>query len=275
MTISINGQFSLLNAAEKRSKLRLLDQAKGQVLLWRKGDKERSSYRVKSFERTEDLLILHDENLGIKLNESILASFDMNGVSFFFKAVVESVGDNQISIKCLDEFYKSERRQNLRILTFPVFELNGHFKIPAYYESGKVLNLSRKPGQTGLFKNFLKLVDGEGAEEKTEQKLKLRLQDLSSTGMSVFVGPAELEWFRTGEEIKDTEIHFTDEILRFPKIKIVYVVDHIGHMSRNKQYKVGLRFDQMPQALSESLSNRISSMLKEMDINKDFEEFLK
>lgn len=274
MTITTNAQFSLLNAAEKRSKLRQLDQAKGQVLLWRKGEKNRTTYRVKSFDKNEDILGLHDEHLGLKPNENLLASFDLNGVSYFFKVQVKAVVNDEIIAKCSDDFYKSERRQNLRILTFPVFELNGHFSIPAHYESGKVLNLSRRPGQTGLFKNFLKLVEGD-AEGKSEQKLKLRLQDLSSTGMSVYIGPAELEWFKTGEELKNTEVHFPDEVLRFPRMKIVYVVDHIGHMSRQKQYKVGLRFDEMPQSLTEALNNKISTMLKEMDLNKDFEEFLR
>lgn len=265
--------FTRLNAAEKRSKLRQLDQVKGQLTLWRKGDKVRIAHKAKAFDRETDSLTIHEEALKVRAGEELLASFELSGVSFFGRTQVSKVESGEIHLKFSDEFYKSERRQNIRVLTFPVFDLNGFFNIPSYYEEGKVLNLSRKPGQTGLFKSFLKLVD---ANHQGEPRLKLRLQDLSSTGMSVFVGPAELEWFKAGEELKDTEIHFADEVLRFPRTKIVYVVDHIGHMSRNqKQYKVGLRFEEMPSSLADGLNSKIASMLKTMDVNKDFEEFLR
>lgn len=269
-----SSHFSPLNVAEKRSKLRQLDQIKGQLTLWRKGEKTRLIHRVKSFNRESDELVVHLETLRPKAGELILASFDLNGVSYFFKASVARFLADEITLQCTDEFYKSERRQNVRVLTFPVFDLNGFFTIPVSYEDGKILNISRRPSQTGIFKSFLKLVDAGDAGD--DSKLKLRLQDLSSTGMSVFVGPAELDWFKAGEELRDTEIHFVDEVLRFPKIKIVYVVDHIGHASRKqKQYKVGLRFDEMPQSLAESLNGKIATMLRTLDLNKDFEDFLK
>lgn len=265
--------FTRLNAAEKRSKLRLLDQGKGQITLWRKGDKSRITHKAKSFEREADILVLHEESLRLKSGEEVLANFELSGVSYFGRTQVSSIDSGEIRLKFTEEFYKSERRQNVRVLTFPVFDLNGYFNIPSYYESGKVLNISRKPGQTGLFKSFLKLVD---SNHEGEPRLKLRLQDLSSTGMSVYVGPAELEWFKAGEELKDTEIHFPDEVLRFPRTKIVYVVDHIGHTTRNqKQYKVGLRFEELPGSLEDGLKNKIAAMLRTMDIGKDFEEFLK
>ena len=267
-----NDHFTKLNTAEKRSKLRQLDQVKGQITLWRKGDKNRLSHRTKSFDREQDTLAVHEELFVPRVGEEVLASFDLNGVSYFCKTKVVAAGNGELSLKCLEDFFKSERRQNVRVLTFPVFDLNGFFNLPSYYQGGKVLNLSRKPNQTGLFKNFLKLVD---AGNDGEPRLKLRLQDLSTTGMSIFVGPAELEWFKAGEVLVDTEIHFPQDVLRFPRTKIVYVVDHIGHMSRNqKQFKVGLRFEEMPSTLVEDLNTKIAAMLKTMDMNKDFEDFL-
>lgn len=267
-----NGQFTLLNAAERRSKLRQLDQLKGQLTLWRKGDKSRLVHRVKSFDREQDALTVHEETFHPGLNEPILGSFDLNGVSYFFKARISAIETGEFVLTCKEDFFKSERRQNVRVLTFPTFDLSAHFNIPGEYEDGKVLNLSRRPSQTGIFKSFLKLVDS-GADG--ESKLKLRLQDLSNSGMSVYVGPAELDWFKAGEELKDTEIHFSDEVLRFPRVKVVYVVDQIGPLNRKqKQYKVGLRFEDMPVTLSDAVNGRISSMLRMMDLNKDFEEFV-
>lgn len=271
MSQTPSSQFSPLNLAERRSKLRNLLQSKGTVTLWRKGVEGRHPYRVKDFRREDNLLIIHAEPHSPTLGTEVLGSFDLLGVSFFFKSKVVRSSNDELEISTDGDFYKSERRRNFRLLTFPIYQLSATFKLPATYEQGKVLDIKKRPGQTGLFKNFLKLVDGS---PKTESDLRLRVQDLSVTGMSITVGPAELDWFKTGDDLKNIEIHFSDEILRVPTTRIVYVVDQIGEASK-QNFKVGLRFEDVPASLDNQLSTKINSLLRQIDSNRDFEDFLK
>ena len=266
--------FVSLSEVEKRSKLRLLSNTKGQVLLWKKGSKERLSFRVKDFFREKDLLVTHAEPRSPQKGEEILGHFDLNGVPYLFKARVIASDNLEVSLECKLDFYKSERRINNRVMTTSQ-QVTAQFALPVSYEDGKVINISRKPSETGIFKSFLKLVEGQSTNDEA-QTLKLRPHDVSSTGLSVFIGPAELDWFKTGQEMTGTELHFPDEVLRLPKVKIVYVVDHIGHDQRQqKRYKVGVRFDEIPASLEQKLKDKIDVLIKKSDVNLDFEEFLK
>lgn len=276
MTQGPGQSFVALNEVERRSKLRLLAHAKGQLLLWQKGSKERHGFRVKDFERERDVLIVHREPQSPGQGQEVLGHFDLNGVPFLFKARVIKADVDEIHLECKADFFKSERRISNRLLTSAGHQVMAHFSIPAHYEEGKVLDIQRRPGQTGLFKSFLKLVEGQAQREGTEDKLKLRPQDISPTGMSVFIGPAELDWFKTGEDLAETELHFPDEVMRLPKVRIVYVVDHIGPDQRvQKRYKVGLRFDEMPASLEAGLKARVEKLMKQFDVNQEFEEFVR
>ncbi len=274
MTENKANQFTSLNEAEKRSKLRQLAQAKGQLTIWRRGSpgESRPQCRVKDYRAERGALVVHSEPAAFPEGEEILASFELRGMSFFFSARFSDRGE-EWELLPSGKFYKSERRRNFRLMTFPLHEVHFSFLLPASYQGGKVVDILRRPGHTGLFKSFLRLVDTKPEGEGEGRRLKLRVQDLSVTGLSAHVGPAELEWLKAGEEIRGGEIVFPDGAVSVPLTRVVYVVDRIGGGSEGKQYKAGLRFDGLSVDAENQLGGKINAFLRASDANKDFEDF--
>ncbi len=267
--------FTTLSESEKKSKLWQLSSAKGKCTLWQRGQKERRPFRVKDYNRETNQLVMHQELEVLGVGQEILGTFDLKGVSFFFKAKVTKADREDVTVEATGEFYKSERRQNFRLLAYPVYDITASFRLPVDYEGGKVVNIHNKSNQTGLFKSFLKLVEPQRSPED-QNRLRIRVQDLSLTGMSIFIGPAELDWFRAGETFRDLEVSLEDEKLIFPDCRIVYVVDQIGTSDRQqKKYKVGVRFEALPEEIERRLAAKINNLLRSVDANKEFEEFLK
>lgn len=267
--------FTSLTESEKKSKLWQLSSAKGECTLWQRGQKERRSFRVKDFIREENRLVLHREAASMAVGQEILGTFDLKGVSFFLKASITKLNQDDIHLIVAGDFYKSERRQNFRLLAYPIYDINVSFKLPASYEGRKVVDIRNKTSQTGLFKSFLRLVEPQRSQDD-ESLLRLRVQDLSLTGMSVFIGAAELEWFRAGDKMTDVEVTIQGERLVFPHCVIVYVVDHIGTTDRQqKKYKVGIHFESLPEEIERNLSGKINALLRSIDANREFEDFLK
>jgi hypothetical protein len=267
--------FTSLTEPEKKSKLWQLSSAKGKCTLWQRGQRERRPFRVKDFVRDESRLVLHREPGSLAVGQDILGTFDLKGVSFFLKGKISKLDQDELHLVVAGDFYKSERRRNFRLLAYPIYEITASFKLPAHYEGGKVVDIRNKSSQTGLFKSFLRIVEPQRSSE--EQNLfRIRVQDLSLTGMSVFIGAAELEWFRAGEKLSAIEVNLQGEKLVFPDCRIVYVVDQIGNRDgQQKKYKVGIRFEAMVDELERALAGKINALLRSIDANSEFEEFLK
>ena len=267
--------FTSLTEPEKKSKLWQLSSAKGKCTLWQRGQKERRPFRVKDFIREENRLVLHHETSPLGVGQDILGTFDLQGVSFFLKAKISRVDQDEVHLIVTGDFYKSERRQNFRLLAYPIYEISAAFKLPANYEGGKVVDIRNKSSQTGLFKSFLRIVEPLRSPEE-QNMLRIRVQDLSLTGMSIFIGAAELEWFSAGAKLSDIEVNLQGEKIVFPNCRIVYVVDQIGTIDRQqKKYKVGIRFEEMAEDLERVLAGKINALLRSIDANSEFEEFLK
>lgn len=276
MTPGPRTHFTTLTEAEKKSKLWQLSNKKGKCTIWLRGSKSRVVYRTKDFIKETSKLVLHEESQSPQLGQEVLGTFELNNVSFFFKAKVAVHSSEEFVVEVTGDCYKSERRQNFRLLTYPIYDITAMFKLPAGYEGGKIIDIKNRVSQTGLFKSFLKLVDPAGESSTKGDSVKLRIQDLSVTGMSVHIGLAELEWFRAGETIQNVEVMLEGEKIMIPACRIVYVVDHIGHSDKHiKKFKVGIRFDSMPKDLDDLLGAKINELLRAVDANKDFEDFLK
>ena len=275
MTLAPQTNFTTLTEAEKKSKLWQLATHKGQCTLWRRGQKERSVFRIKEFDKAEGKLVLHVEPGSPSLGTDVLGSFELKNVAFFFKSKIVASTANTLVLDTSGEFYKSERRQNYRLLTYPIYDINAHFVLPEDYQGGKVVDIRNKNSQTGLFRSFLKLVEPEGSDQ-LGNRLKLRVQDLSVTGLSIHIGEIELPFFRTGEVLNGLVIDVAGESLEIPQTKVVYVVDQIGHFeSHQKKFKVGLRFEKLPEDLDLRLGTKINELLRQVDANNEFEDFLK
>lgn len=275
MTTSSQTSFTTLSSSEKRSKLRQIAAQKSTCTLWIKGQKDRSTFKVKDYNKEHEQLAFHPEAMLLAGGADLLGSFELNGVDFFFKTKVLSQSKDALVLDAGGEFFKSERRQNFRLMAYPIYDITARFKLPESYVSGKVVDIRNRSGQTGLFRSFLKLVDPEAGDGLGET-LRFKVQDLSVTGLSLFVGEVELPYFKTGDVFEALELGVQGELIEIPKARIVYVVDQIGHGEKGaKKYKVGVHFENLPPETDQRLGGKINELLRQIDSNTEFEDFLK
>lgn len=275
MTASPQTTFTTLSASEKKSKLRQLVAQSGSCTLWLKGQRERSSFKVKDLNLETLQISFHPEAMLLAGKTELLGSFELSGVDFFFKARVISQTKDALVLDAGGEFYKSERRQNFRLLAYPIYDITVRFRLPEAYVGGKVVDIKNRSSQTGLFKSFLKLVD-PAADDGLGESLRFRVQDLSVTGLSFFVGEVELPFFKTGELFQGLELSIQGDPVELTKARIVYVVDQIGFGDKGaKKFKVGVHFEDLPLETDQQLGRKINELLRQIDANADFEDFVK
>src|SRR5690606_36704903 len=109
-------------------------------------------------------------------------------------------------------------------------------------EGGNVIDLKKRSSQTMLFHSFVKLVNGSEETVENSSTLKIRVQDLSATGMSLHLGELETKYFTKDKIFKNVQIDFSDEQIMIPEVKIEYDVDHTSRDQNLKSFKVGLSF---------------------------------
>lgn len=266
--------FSKLDQLEKTNRLAQLGASRGKVTVWTKGNKNKDVLPVLKFDKERQELVLDSRDELFPDDAQILCTFELRGMTFFSQAIFKkSVGDFCV-LQFKFDFFKSERRSSYRLLTFPIYEVWAEFDLGESYEGGKVIDLKSKTNQTQLFQNFLKLVEGKVEKEQVGQ-LKIRVQDLSATGMAIHIGEMEREYFDKDSTFKNVVITFTDEKIEIPEVKVVYVVDYLSNDKNMKKYKVGIHFPNLSTKIDDLLGKKINKLLREIDSNKDFENFLK
>ncbi len=266
--------FSKQDPTEKLSRLSLLGSSRGVVTVWLKGSKTKYDYTVFKYDKEREELVLDTKERPFKSGDTILCTFELRGMNFFSEVIfLESISGFAV-LQIKNTLFKSERRNSYRLLTFPLYEVNAEFDLGEVYEGGNVIDLKNRNNQTGLFKNFLKIV-GDNTQEGDVSKLKIRVQDLSTTGMALHIGELEHKYFEKNLVYKNVGIKFSDETITVPDVKVVYVVDFISNDKNLKRYKVGLHFDNLPEKLDDHIGKKINSLLRQNDHNKDFENFIK
>ena len=275
MSVATRTSFTSLNRAEKQSKLWQLSQSTKLCTLWVKGSKNKLNHRVFLYDKENDLLSLFAEDSSLQIGQEVLGTYDLKGVSFFFKAKIEKAIEDKLTLSFIGEFFKSERRNNFRLLAYPIYSIYCLFDLPQEYLGGSVIDFKSKMSQTGLFKSFLKLVESDPQKDDLK-KVKIRVQDISVTGLSLYIGDAELDWFKAGEILSPIILQFNDLEIEVKTPRIVYIVDYVGHSEKGlKKYKVGVKFENVNEEFDMILSKKINSLLREIDANADFEDFLK
>lgn len=268
--------FSKLDASEKIARLGSFAASHGEVTIWPKGAREKKNIRVNAFDKDRVSLVLETREAPYALDSRLLCSFEFRGMNFFAEVVLQlSIGGMYV-IHFPGDFFKSERRNSFRLLTFPLYEVWTSFDLGASYEGGNVIGLKSKQSQTGIFKNFLNLVNNvEDPAVNSTGSIRLRVQDLSTTGMALHIGELEAEQIKKDREFEKVELVFTSETLVIPKIRVMYVVPYIGADKNVKKFKVGIRFEDVPLDLDQKLGKKINELLRSNDNNSDFEDFIK
>lgn len=267
--------FSKQSPEETNSRLSLLGTSRGQVTVWLKGSKTKYNYNAFKFDKERKEIVLDNKENVFKDGETVLCTFELRGMNFFSEVIFkESVGGFSV-LQFTGILFKSERRNSFRLLTYPLYEVWADFDLGEVYEGGKVVDFKSRINQTGLFKNFLKMVDSKNSPDLESNKLPIRVQDLSTTGMALHIGELEAPYFAKDLVFEKVNIRFTDEVIQVPKAKIVYMVDFISKDRNIKKYKLGVQFEEIPPHLDDQIGKKINKLLRENDFNKDFEKFVK
>jgi hypothetical protein len=267
--------FSKQDPSEKSSRLSQLGFSKGQITVWPKGKKEKQTLPILKFDKDRSELVLDVKDSLFTTGSTLLCTFEVRGMNFFSQVVfLKSIAGHAV-LHFNTDLFKSERRSSYRLLTFPIYEVWSEFDLGEVYEGGKVVNIRNRTNQTALFKNFLKLVEKKESDEPEDNNLKIRVQDLSTTGMALHIGELENPYFKKDQVFKKVIIHFQDEKITIPEVKVVYVVDYIAGDKNIKKFKVGLHFENLTPSIDDQLGKKINKLLREVDSNKDFENFVK
>jgi hypothetical protein len=264
--------FSKLDPKEKESRLLQLGSSKGEVTVWVKGQKLKHKFSVIQFDFKRNEIILETNEEKFSAGTSLLCSFDLRGLSFFCEVISNRSLMGHFILETKKDLYKSEKRSSYRLLTFPIYEVYAEFDLGKSYEEGKIIDIRTRTSQTGLFKSFLKLVENKD-DENQHQRVKYRVQDLSAGGMSLQISELEADLFVKDFIFTNVVIQFRDESIVVPEVKVVYLVDYIAGDKNLKKYKVGLHFTNLPAIIDDQLGGKINKLLREIDFNKDFENF--
>ena len=269
MNDKAKAHFKELNDQEKLSKLAFATSQKIKIVVWEKGKNNKVEVEGDIFLKEKLQIVLSDNNSLENQVKDLLYSFSINGVSFFGKCKLINP-DRKLVLDCTNQLFKSERRKNYRLLTYPHFKSFAEADLDvSEIEDSNVVNLATKKTTTGLFKNFLELVNEEEGS-KTHQGISFRVFDLSVTGVALLFGELEKEVLDKNEFIQDLKIKLSDHSVLIPRAKVCYITDMIG--SKNYTYKAGIEFVNIDTNLDSQLGFIINKFLRDTD--SEFEDFL-
>jgi hypothetical protein len=274
-----NVYFKQLSLQEKKSKLALLPRTKiNQITLWIKGSSDKYKLTVDEFFRSKNEFQLSG-HLPEDLNgKEILFTFELSGLHFFGKCDIVSINGGRSFIDMKHEVFKSERRANFRLLTYPHHEVYISIKIDKEeLKKSNVVNLQTKVSQTKLFKNFLNILD-EGNDkndlDQLEDYLEFRVIDVSVTGLAFQFGEIENSFFKdVNIELGQMYLNFNGECIPLSGGKILYKLDFLSQNKKNKLYKAGVIFTNVDTNLDSALAKIINETMR--SIESEFEDFLK
>lgn len=267
--------FSKQDSYEKQSRLSLLGSSQGVVTVWLKGSKDKHNFNVGSFDKEREDIVLQTRENHFSVGQLVLCSFELRGMTFFSEVIFQvSIGGLSV-LQFKNTLFKSERRESFRLLTYPMYEVWAEFDLDEVHESSNVIDLKTRSSQTELFKSFLKLVSDENKDTSEGAKLKIRVQDLSTTGIALYVGELEQKFFEKGLVYRSVKIKFPDDVFNIPLVKVVYAVEQISKDNKSRRSKIGLHFENLPTSTDDLISKKITRLLRENDSKKDFEKFIK
>lgn len=264
--------FSKLDQEEKNNRLRAISNNRGLITLWLKGGKDKHFIEALKYDADRKILVLSTQDDLFPDKTSVLCSFEFRGMNFFAQGVfLKSVGD----FACLQiegDLFKSEKRSSYRLMTYPQHDVWAVFNLEEGYQGGKVINIQSRQSTTGLFRKFLHLVEGD---ESNPAAIRIRVQDLSTTGMALHVGELEADYFTKGSLFRNVHLRFVDDEVVIPELVVVYEAKIPSGDKNLVKFKVGIHFERLPNTLDHWLGKKINELLRESDHNKAFENFQK
>lgn len=273
MSSENKSHFTLLNIDEKRSKLnQLANCGNAKATVWIKQKNNRTVITLSKFDREELSFHVHSELDSAFFNQAILYTFQVNGVQYFGECRLIQGVEPKILLSCESNLYKNEKRSNFRVLTYPHQNVYINVRMPEFDEiKNNVISFKTKQSETGLFKNFLQMIEEDGSKTGL---LKLRVLDLSLTGLALRYGELEKKILeQIGNNLGEVFLQFHDQEIVIDKASIVYNVDYLSRDKKIRVYKAGIVFDKLDSNEQERLNQLVNNTL--IVQTDDFEDFIK
>lgn len=279
---SSNINFIKLNIKELSAKIALLISEAHNVNFWKKYPTHYNA-KIVNFNQSEQTLVLKAESFYLEIKSDYLfVNFLLREMSYFLKGKVidQNKNDNTITLKIHDEIFRAEKRKQERLITFPVYNVFAYlrYKLPSV---SNVIPFGRKKDQVD---DFLSQIDKmeksqfvEDEESDDFELLGLRVDNLSSNGMSFFASKNEVDKIKHSVEQNEFELmlSFEGQIFNLKNSRIVYSVDYINKtMPRQHMYRVGIEFEASHE-IQKLIMDRTGESLELEDFQKEFEEFMK
>lgn len=279
--------FVLLNHSEVIMKLKQIADQKEMIKVWVKGI-ESIQYRVcelKSIqlgkEKTFFVSVFSEgeEADASVLHKDVFISFWFNEIDYFTegKCSIDEVSGNLVLI-LKKEVYRSEKRNNERLLTFP------HHHVYAYFIMGDLKGRKEQTNVVSLKKDQVKQYEIR-KEKKNKLKAELasklkknvddlnefRALDISRSGIAFIIGQDEKIYFDENQKF-DFYVLFDNNVYRVKEARLVYAVKYSSAQEK-VSFKIGLNFKPV-----ENLARKVMEVLRDGDsenaIQKEFENFI-
>ena len=276
-----HGQFSLLTDNESKSTFQTLCRKESRIVLWKKGSPTKLNFIAEGFNKDQKLIQLKPDghtSSSTLIGETILANTSLESLQYFFSGKLSFDKTNNVYFLNLSEnVYKFERRKNFRLATVAKHQAKITLKLPeSFAPPANVFKLNSRGEQTKLFKAFLEMLNEIDNGDSKTFKVSFKVLDISTSGLAFVVGELEKKYLFESDIFTNSHLEFNQASYIIPKIKLVYIMDFIDPSKPGTRlFKVGLQFQELPDEIDNAISMQISKELRDSDMNRVFEEFLK
>ncbi len=235
--------FQQLTEKEKLSKLTQAGRSESLLTIWTKGASQKSRISCEEFLAKDLRLICSGLSAKNLLGQTVLYTFDLNGLSFFGVGDLKELSKGRVALETNDKLFKSERRSSFRLLTFPHHQAYMHLPVnDEDVQSGNVYGIKSGMSETGLFKSFLNLIKSEEERGQLDGHSAFRALDLSATGVAIKVGAVEEGLFEKERVIGPLALELNDEVVEIPEAQVVYKVDLVSQAGEKGPIKSASNF---------------------------------
>ncbi len=280
--VGTDGFFVELNEQEKLSKLNQL--TGNQIHVWSSKSvdeqtvEQPSTLKIKTecmFAKGEaTLLYLAQQIEQVNFAKKYLIRFELGDVIYLGSGIWQDrIGKDSsfpYSFKLGDHLYRYEKRAGDRLLTYPhrsVFLACPSSVEPNIGSNENIIQFDQKKQK--LMRLYSELNDISLAKE-----IKLRVLDISPSGLAFFGGLKEVEYF-LGNISNGIILEFNNKKLELKNIEVLYQVEYLDtFLKKTSLQKIGIKYSS-ENGLNDEIERLLGSDRQgRIDIQDDFEEFL-
>ena len=137
-----------------------------------------------------------------------------------------------------------------------------------------MINFQTKVSETGIFKDFLGIInDKDGGDRVLEGYIKLRVNDVSVTGLNLQLSDLEKTKLPLKKDLGEVILEFNDIHIPIPGAQILYILEGVARDKKTKIYRAGVQFLNLDTNTDQKLAGLINKTLRHLE--SEFEDFLK